>query len=42
MEDGTVFQCSEEHMFLVNRNNQQLWVKVKDMIDGDDIVNIIE
>ena len=42
MEDGTIFKCSSEHKFLVERENQQIWVKVKDMVDGDDIININE
>ena len=40
MEDGTYFKCSSEHKFLVNRNDEQLWIKVKDLEDGDDIVNV--
>ena len=40
MEDGSIFKCSSEHKFLVNRENQKMWVKVKDMVDDDEIVNI--
>jgi hypothetical protein len=42
MEDGNIFKCSSEHMFLVNRNGQQVWVKVKDLNENDDIININE
>jgi hypothetical protein len=42
MEDGAIFKCSSEHKFLVEREGQQIWIKVKDMIDGDDIININE
>ena len=42
MEDGTVFKCSPEHKFLINRNNENIWVKVKDLNENDDIININE
>ena len=42
MEDGNIFKCSSEHMFLVNREGNNVWTKVKDMINGDDIININE
>lgn len=42
MEDGSIFKCSSEHKFLVEREGQQIWIKVKDMVDGDDIININE
>lgn len=42
MEDGSIFKCSSEHKFLVEREGQQIWIKVKDMVEGDDIININE
>lgn len=42
MEDGNIFKCSSEHMFLVNRDKQKVWVKVKDLKEDDDIININE
>lgn len=40
MEDGTIFTCSENHRFLVDRNGIYEYVKVEDLLEGDDIVNI--
>jgi ribonucleoside-diphosphate reductase alpha chain len=40
MEDGYIFKCSEEHKFLVKRDNSNEWIKVKDLKEGDDIVNV--
>ena len=40
MEDGSIFECSENHQFLVNTPNGEEWKKAKDLSDGDDIVNI--
>lgn len=42
MEDGTIFEPTGNHQFLVNRGNKELWVKVEDLLEGDDIVNIFE
>jgi hypothetical protein len=42
MEDGTVFEPTGNHQFLVNRDNEEIWVKVEDLLEGDDIVNIFE
>jgi ribonucleoside-diphosphate reductase alpha chain len=42
MEDGTHFKCSSEHKFLVNRDGEKVWVKVKDLLENDDIININE
>jgi ribonucleoside-diphosphate reductase alpha chain len=38
MEDGTVFEATENHRFLVNRGVERLWVRVDELVDGDDIV----
>jgi ribonucleoside-diphosphate reductase alpha subunit len=42
MEDGTIFEPTGNHQFLVNRNKEEIWVKVEDLLEGDDIVNIFE
>jgi ribonucleoside-diphosphate reductase alpha subunit len=42
MEDGNIFKCSSEHQFLVNVNGEEVWVKVKDLKENDDIVNIFK
>lgn len=42
MEDGTIFEPTGNHQFLVNRDNEEVWVKVEDLLEGDDIVNIFE
>jgi ribonucleotide reductase alpha subunit len=42
MEDGTIFEPTGNHQFLVNRYNEEVWVKVEDLLEGDDIVNIFE
>lgn len=39
MEDGTIFQCSENHKFLVNRDSDLIWVRADELEDGDDINN---
>lgn len=38
MEDGSVFTCSENHKFLVNRNGIEEWVRADELNDNDDIV----
>jgi ribonucleotide reductase alpha subunit len=38
MEDGTIFTCSENHQFLVNRNNEEIWVRADELEESDDIV----
>jgi intein/homing endonuclease len=37
-EDGKNYEFTENHPLLVNRNNQQVWVQVKDLVEGDDVV----
>lgn len=38
MEDGTIFTCSENHMFLVNRNGTDEWVRADNLKENDDII----
>lgn len=42
MEDGSVFECSENHQFLVNSKDGQYWKRAKDLEEEDDVVNIFE
>lgn len=40
MEDGTIFKATPNHQFLINRNGEQVWVRVDELNEEDDIVNI--
>jgi len=40
LEDGTILHCTPQHRFLVNRNGNKEWVFVKDLVEGDDIVEV--
>jgi ribonucleotide reductase alpha subunit len=42
MEDGTIFEATENHRFYVKRGNKNIWVRVDELNDNDDIVNINE
>lgn len=39
MEDGSIFKCSEEHKFLVDRDGEHLWIKAKDLHPDNRIIN---
>jgi ribonucleoside-diphosphate reductase alpha chain len=38
MEDGTIFTCSENHKFLVNRNGKEEWIRADELKENDDII----
>jgi ribonucleoside-diphosphate reductase alpha chain len=38
MEDGTIFTCSENHKFLVNRDGKEEWIRADELIENDDII----
>lgn len=38
VEDGSIFTCSENHQFLVNRNGVEEWVRADELKENDDIV----
>jgi ribonucleoside-diphosphate reductase alpha chain len=38
MEDGSIFTCSENHQFLVNRDSELVWVRADELNEDDDIV----
>lgn len=42
LEDGTVLRCTPHHKFLVHRDGEKVWVSVKDLVEGDDIVEVKE
>jgi ribonucleotide reductase alpha subunit len=42
MEDDTILEFTGNHQFLVNRHGEEVWIKVEDLLEGDDIVNINE
>lgn len=39
-EDGNVYKFTENHLLLVKRNNINDWIKVSDLNENDEIVNI--
>lgn len=42
MEDGSIFEATPNHKFRVKRGDTEIWVKVIDLLDTDDILNIFE
>jgi len=42
MEDGSIFEATENHKFKVKRGNDGIWVEVIDLVATDDILNIFE
>jgi len=38
MEDETIFTCSENHNFLVNRDGKEEWIRADELKENDDIV----
>lgn len=39
-ENDKIIVCTDDHPFLVKRDNEEIWVEAKDILDSDDIVNI--
>lgn len=37
-EDGNIYSYTPNHKLLVNRNNNELWIRVDELKEGDDIV----
>lgn len=37
-EDGSVLSFTKNHRLLVNRNNEKLWLRVSELVEGDEIV----
>ena len=42
MEDGSIFEATPNHKFRVKRNDNEMWVFVKDLLTTDEIINIFE
>ena len=41
-EDGSTYKFTNNHKLLVNRNETEMWVEVKDLTENDDIVSVKE
>jgi hypothetical protein len=39
-EDGSSVKLTDNHRLLVNRTGKKLWIKVSDLYEGDDIVEV--
>jgi len=39
-EDGKTYEFTYNHPLLVNRNGKEIWTKVEDLVEGDDIVQV--
>jgi hypothetical protein len=39
-EDGNVYRFTEDHLLLVNRHDDHVWIKVSDLEEGDDIISV--
>jgi ribonucleoside-diphosphate reductase alpha chain len=37
-EDGKIYSYTANHLLLVNRNNEKIWIKVADLKENDDIL----
>ena len=42
MEDGSIFEATPNHKFRVNRDGNEMWVYVKDLLTTDEIINIFD
>lgn len=42
LENGKEIVCTDDHPFLVTRDNEQQWVLAKDILDTDDLVCLSE
>ena len=40
-EDGKVYKMTANHRLLVNRNNEQVWVRCDELLENDDVVNVL-
>jgi intein/homing endonuclease len=40
MEDGSTFEATANHKYLVNRDGREVWVRVDELKIDDDIVSI--
>lgn len=42
MEDGSVIECTESHLFPINRNGTLILIQAKDILDTDEFYNRLE
>ncbi len=42
LENGKEIVCTDDHPFLVTRDNEQQWVLAKDILDTDDLVSLTD
>jgi hypothetical protein len=40
VDDGRLVKCTEDHEWKVVRNGKEVWVQAKDLVDGDEIVEV--
>jgi len=41
-EDGKVYRFTDNHKLLVNRDNREVWIEVKDLEENDDVITLEE
>jgi hypothetical protein len=39
-EDGKTYRFTDDHLLLVDRNGQKLWVKVSDLTEDDNVISV--
>jgi ribonucleoside-diphosphate reductase alpha chain len=39
-EDGSIVKLTDNHRLLVNRNNEKKWIHVRELNEGDDVVEV--
>lgn len=42
LEDGSVLECTPEHIFPINRNNKLILIKAKDILESDNFYSVSE
>jgi ribonucleoside-diphosphate reductase alpha chain len=41
LEDGKIFKCTENHKFLVNREDKDMWVEAGKLLETDQIIEML-
>ena len=41
-KDGSIYKMTSNHKLLVNRDEEQIWLRCDELLEGDDVVNILE
>jgi intein/homing endonuclease len=39
-EDGSIVKLTDNHRLLVNRDNEKKWIHVRELSEGDDVVEV--